>query len=249
MKRRRGEKEIRRLFGVEGNSYIGVFATCTESLVLLPLQVSDGLAAELEQALQVKAIRTTVAETSLVGCLAVGNSKGFIVSPYTLDSELQRIEALTGAEGVSVKLSKLPYKDPLSAAGNIVLANDTVALVHPQLSAEAIEVIAETLEVTVHQGTIGGLKTVGMAAVATNNGVLAHKNASYDELEFLEEIFELPVAIGSVNFGVPVIGAALLANTKGYAAGHETTGAELGRIVDALGFYEPVESEKSGIEG
>ncbi|MBA5942745.1 MAG: translation initiation factor IF-6, partial [Methanophagales archaeon] len=55
-------------------------------------------------------------------------------------------------------------------------------------------------------------------------------------LEFLEEIFELPVGIGSVNCGMPVIGAALLANTKGYAAGDETTGAELGRIVDILGF-------------
>jgi translation initiation factor 6 len=247
MKRRRGEKEIRKLFSVEGNSYIGVFATCTESLVLLPLQVSDGLTAELEQALKVKAVKTSIAETSLVGCLAVGNSKGFIFSPYTLDSEIQRIEELTRAEGLRLKLSRLPYKEPMSAAGNIILANDTVALVHPQLSEETIDVITGTLEVTVHKGTIGGLKTVGMAAVATNNGILAHKNASYEELEFLEDIFELPVAIGSVNFGVPVIGAALLANTKGYAAGHETTGAELGRIVDALGFYEPVEGEESGI--
>jgi translation initiation factor 6 len=236
MKRRRGEKEIRRLFSVEGNSYIGVFATCTESLVLLPPHISDGLAAELEQALQVKAIKTSIAETSLVGCLAVGNSNGFIFSPYTLDSELQRIEELTRAEGLSVKLSRLPYRDPMSAAGNIILANDTVALVHPQLSEKAIDVITETLEVTVHKGTIGGLKTVGMAAVATNNGVLAHKNATYEELEFLEENFEVPIAIGSVNFGVPLIGAAVLANTKGYAAGHETTGAELGRIVDAFGF-------------
>jgi translation initiation factor 6 len=234
--KRRGEKEIRRLFSVEGNSYIGVFATCTESLVLLPPHISDGLAAGLEQALQVKAIKTSIAETSLVGCLAVGNSNGFIFSPYTLDSELQRIEELTRSEGFTVKLSRLPYRDPLSAAGNIILANDTVALVHPQLSAEAIDVIKETLEVTVHKGTIGGLKTVGMAAVATNNGVLAHKNATYEELEFLEEKFEVPIAIGSVNFGVPLIGAALLANTKGYAAGHETSGAELGRIVDAFGF-------------
>jgi translation initiation factor 6 len=236
MKRRRGEKEIRRLFSVEGNSYIGVFATCTESLVLLPPHISDGLAAELEHALQVKAIKTSIAETSLVGCLAVGNSNGFIFSPYTLDSELQRIEELTLAEGLSVKLSRLPYLDPMSAAGNIILANDTVALVHPQLSEKAIDVITETLEVTVHKGTIGGLKTVGMAAVATNNGVLAHKNATYEELEFWEKNFEVPIAIGSVNFGVPLIGAALLANTKGYAAGHETTGAELGRIVDAFGF-------------
>lgn len=238
MMKRRGEKEIRRIFGVDGSSYIGVFAACTESLVLLPPHVSDRLAAEIEQALMVKAIKTSVAETSLIGCLAVGNSNGFIFSPYTQNSEISWVEELTRAEveGLKVKISRLPGRDRMTAAGNIILANDTVALVHPQLSEKTVEVIKETLGVKVYKGTIGGLKTVGMAAVATNNGILAHKNATEDELEFLEHIFELPVEIGSVNFGVPLIGAALLANTKGYAAGYETTGAELGRIEDALGF-------------
>jgi translation initiation factor 6 len=243
--KKRGEHEIRRLVNVNGSSYIGVFATCTESLVLVPPQVSDRLAADLERALQVKALKTLIAETSLVGCLATGNSNGFVFSPYMLDSELQRLEELTRAAGLSLNLNRLPRSDPMSAAGNIILANDTVALVHPQLSEKATELVKDTLGVEIYTGTIGGLKTVGMAAVATNRGVLAHKNATYEELEFLEEIFDLPVAIGSVNFGVPVIGAAVLANTKGYAAGDETTGAELGRIVDALGFYEEPFEEDS----
>jgi translation initiation factor 6 len=233
---RREEKEIKRLFGVDGSSYIGVFAGCTESLVLLPPQVSDKLAAEMERALKVKAVKTSIAETALVGCLAVGNTNGFIFSPYTLDSEIQRIEELARAEGLSGAMRKLPDRERMTAAGNIILANDTVALVHPQVSEKTMDVIAETLGVKVYKGTIGGLKTVGMAAVATNKGILAYKNATREELEFLEQIFELPVEIGSVNFGVPLIGAALLANTKGYAAGYETTGAELGRIEDALGF-------------
>lgn len=241
----RGERETRRLFDLEGNSYLGVFVTCTESLALLPPQTSDRLAADLERALDVKVLRTSVAETSLVGCLVAGNSNGLILSPYALDSELQKLEELMRADGFRMKLSRLPHREPMSAVGNVILANDSVALVHPQLSEETIGVVADTLGVRVHKGMIGGVKTVGMAAVATNKGVLAHKNATYAELEFLEEIFELPVGIGSVNFGVPLIGAALLANTKGYAAGYETTGAELGRIVDVLGFYEPLEGEKS----
>ena len=235
MKRRSG-KEIRRTFSVDGSAYIGVFATCTESALLLPPHISDSLAVEMEETLKVKAIKTSIAETSLIGCLAVGNSNGFIFSPYTLDSELRRLEESARKEGLSEKISRLPDRDRMNAVGNIILANDTVALVHPRLSAKTVEVIKETLGVKVHKGTIGGLKTVGMAAVATNKGILAHRNATKEELEFLEEIFELPVEIGSVNFGVPLIGAALLANTKGYAAGAETTGAELGRIEDALGF-------------
>ncbi|MFZ2070131.1 MAG: translation initiation factor IF-6 [Halobacteriota archaeon] len=227
---------IERTFNVDGSPYIGIFAACTESLLLLPHNVPGSLAVELGRTLQTKVIRTLIAETSLAGCLAVGNTKGLIVSQYTLDSEIERVKESAQAVGLEVTINRLPARDRISAAGNVILANDTVALVHPGLSQDALDVVKATLGVRVYKGTIGGLKTVGMAAVATNRGILAHKNATREELEFLEEIYELPVEIGSVNFGVPVIGAALLANTKGYAAGDETTGAELGRIEEALGF-------------
>jgi translation initiation factor 6 len=234
--KRQGEKDITRLFSVDGSSYIGVFASCTESLILLPPDASETLARNMERALAVKAVKTTIAGSSLVGCLAVGNTNGFIFSPHTLDSEIRRIREFIRAQGLKAKLGRLPAGEKMTATGNIILANDTVALVHPQVSEKTVDVVAKTLGVTVYKGMIGGLKTVGMAAVATNKGILAHKNAAREELEFLEECFELPVEIGSVNFGVPLIGAALLANTKGYAVGYETTGAELGRIEDALGF-------------
>jgi len=233
---RRSGKETKRTFSVDGSAYIGVFAISTESVLLLPSHISDILAMEIGRALKVKALKTSVAETSLIGCLAVGNSNGFIFSPYTLDSELQQIGDLMGSEGSGEKITRLPERDRLNAVGNVILANDTVALVHPRLSAKTVELVEQTLDVKVYKGTIGGLNTVGMAAVATNKGILAHRNASKQELEFLEDSFELPAEIGSVNFGVPLIGAALLANTKGYAAGSDTTGAELGRIEDALGF-------------
>jgi translation initiation factor 6 len=232
----RGERRVRRLFSLDGSSFIGVFATCTETMVLLPPHAPPRLVADMEHALQVKAVQTPIAETSLLGCLAAGNSKGFLFSPYTLDSELQRLEEFACTEGLPVQLCRLPRGDPMTAAGNIILANDSVALINPDLSEQTVAVVKETLGVEVYKGTLGGLKTVGMAAVATNRGVLAHKYATHAELTFLEDIFGLPVEIGSVNFGIPLIGAALLANSKGYAVGAETTGPELGRIVDALGF-------------
>ncbi len=235
MKVKKG-KEIERTFNLDGSPYIGIFATCTESLLLLPSQVPNRLAGGMGRALQAKVIKTFIAETDLIGCLVVGNSNGFIVSQYTQDSEIERVKDLAQAEGLEANISRLPDSDKISAAGNVILTNDTVALVHPSLSEEAVDVVKDTLGVTVYKGTISGLKTVGMAAVVTNKGILAHNNAMQEELEFLEEIFELPVGIGSINFGVPVIGAALLANTKGYAAGDATSGAELGRIEDAFGF-------------
>ena len=88
------------------------------------------------------------------------------------------------------------------------------------------------------KGTIGGLKTVGMAAVATNKGLLVHPRVSEAELAVLDDLFGLPVDVGTVNFGSPQVGSGLLANSKGYLAGEETSGPEMGRIEDALGFLE-----------
>jgi translation initiation factor 6 len=75
-----------------------------------------------------------------------------------------------------------------------------------------------------------------MAAYATNKGVLAHPKATEAELAKLDEMFDVPVNIGTVNYGSPLVGSALLANTKGYVVGTESTGIELGRIEDSLGF-------------
>jgi translation initiation factor 6 len=116
------------------------------------------------------------------------------------------------------------------------LANDSAALVHPGLSEKACQRIAECMGVEVKQGTIGGLKTVGMTATATNKGILVHPRISEAEISLLEELFNLPVDVGTVNFSSPLVGSGLLANSFGYAAGMETSGPELGRIEDALGF-------------
>jgi len=75
-----------------------------------------------------------------------------------------------------------------------------------------------------------------MTAVATNQGILAHPRISEAEIAVLEDLFGLPVDVGTVNFGSPLVGSGLLANSHGYMAGLDTSGPELGRIEDALGF-------------
>ncbi len=74
-----------------------------------------------------------------------------------------------------------------------------------------------------------------MTACATNKGILVHPGINQYELEQLEKIFGLPVDVGTVNTGIPLIGSGILANSKGFIAGGETTGHEMGRIEDALG--------------
>jgi translation initiation factor 6 len=116
--------------------------------------------------------------------------------------------------------------------------NDNGALVHPDLKDESIKDIKKTLKVPVFRGTIGSLKTVGMAAVVTNAGLLCHPKTSEEEKIQLEKVFGVNVMIGTINHGSPVIGSGLVANTKGAIIGNLSTGIEMGRIEEALGYLK-----------
>lgn len=218
---------MKKRISFNGSPNIGVFVANTEELAVVPPELSQQDVEIIKQELKVEIIRTTIDESSVVGSLVAGNSHGLIVSKYTLDSEILKLQKFT-------RVAKLP--DKMTAVGNLILANDYAAIVHPQLSKKAIEVINRTLKVKAVKGTIAGLKTVGTAGVATNRGLLVHPNLTEEELKLLEKVFELPVDIGTVNLGSPLIGTALIANSKGYLAGSLTTGFELGRIEEALGF-------------
>ena len=77
-----------------------------------------------------------------------------------------------------------------------------------------------------------------MAAVVTNKGCLCHPKITEEEKQHLEDLFEVNVMIGTVNHGYPMIGSGLVANTKGAIIGNRTTGIEMGRIEEALGFLD-----------
>ena len=77
-----------------------------------------------------------------------------------------------------------------------------------------------------------------MAAVVTNKGCLCHPKVTDEEKNLLKKVFDVNVMIGTVNHGVPMIGSGLVANTKGAIIGNLTTGIEMGRIEEALGFLD-----------
>jgi translation initiation factor 6 len=212
---------------IAGSSLLGIFARCTEDLVLMPPEINQSTVEILEEGLKVRPVPMLIGWSSVIGSLVCANSKGFVVTSQASTADLNRLSELG-------KAAKLPGR--INAAGNVILANDSAALVHPGLNKRACDVVAETLGVKVVKGTIGGLKTVGMCGVATNNGILVHPRASDSEIDQLEDLFGLSVDVGTINFGSPLVGSGLLANSRGYLVGADTTGPELGRIEDALGY-------------
>ena len=212
-----------------GSAYVGVFAAATDDFLLVRPDVEESLLETFEAELGAPAVPTTVAGSMTVGALAVGNENGILVSERVTDRERDRIE--TAADRPVVEL---PGR--INAAGNVVLANDDGAYVHPDLTREALQAVEDALAVPVERGALGGVRTVGTAAVATDDGVLCHPKTTDEELDALEELFDAYADIGTINYGGPLVGSGLVGNTEGYVVGQETTGPELGRIEDALGY-------------
>ena len=214
-----------------GSAYVGVFARATDDCLLVRPDVDEDLAADLGDELDVPVVPTTVGGSGTVGALAAGNENGLLVSARVRERERDTLEAETG-----LPVTELPGR--INAAGNVVLANDTGAYVHPDLSREAVQAVKDGLAVPVERGVLAGTRTVGTAAVATNDGVLCHPESTDEELDFLEELLGVPADIGTVNYGGPLVGSGLLANDFGYVVGQDTTGPELGRIESALGYID-----------
>jgi translation initiation factor 6 len=214
-----------------GSSYVGVFARATDEYLLARPDLDDDVLADVSDELEIEPVPTTVGGSSTVGALATGNENGLLVSSRVTDRERDRI-----ADATAATVTELPGK--INAAGNVVLANDDGAYVHPDLSREAVQAVRDALEVDVERGEVADVRTVGTAGVATNDGVLCHPKATDDQLDRLEDVLDVPADIGTINYGAPLVGSGLLANEHGYVVGQETTGPELGRIDQALGYID-----------
>ncbi|BBL69099.1 translation initiation factor IF-6 [Methanoculleus chikugoensis] len=212
-----------------GDPNIGVYARVFEDMAIVYPGAPEAFTATLARELDLEIVSTFIQGSSIIGSLVAGNSRGLIVSGLAADEELAVL-----SEYRDIFL----LEGPMNAAGNVILANDYVAAVHPEMPLDVAEEIGSFLGVPVVRLTLGGIKTVGMAGFATNKGILVHQRANDTEIASLERVVDLPIGLGSVNMGSGLVGTGLLANSRGYVAGSVTTGFELGRIEEVFGFLE-----------
>ena len=214
---------------VAGSPYVGVFAHASTGCLLVRRDIDDDTTAAIAEELGVEPVSITIGGSGTVGALAAGNDHGLVVSSQLTDREREAIGDATDGP-----IAELPGR--INAAGNVILANNTGAYVHPELDDEAVARVESTLNVPVVRGALGDRQTVGTAAVATNAGVLCHPQSREAELEVLEDHLDAYVDLGTINYGAPLLGSGLLATDDGFVVGEKTTGPEIGRIEDTLGF-------------
>ena len=212
-----------------GDVNIGVFSRVFDDIALVPPSAPEDFRHVLGETLGVEIVETSVQGSEILGSLVAGNRNGFVVSGLADARECACL-------GEYRELYLLEHT--MNAAGNIILANDSFTCVHPDMPEQMAEDIGEFLKTPVYRITLAGIRTIGMAGVASNRGIMVHPRTSRQELALLETITDLPIGTGSVNMGSGLVGTGLVANDQGYLAGLETTGFELGRIEDIFGFLE-----------
>lgn len=213
-----------KLLAIRGVPLIGLYIKATEEFAILGVDDENAIES-LKEELDVDVVVTTVMGSELVGALVCANSNGVLVNSQIAKKELEKIKKVAEVKTIDSNVTCL---------GNIVCLNDRGAIIHPEIESSIENAVRDFLDVEVARGTIGGVKTVGMSAVVTNRGGLLNPNASEWEIKKVEEVMKVEVGTGTVNFGVELVGTGLVANSKGYIAGKDTTGFELGLIEESL---------------
>ena len=193
----------------ENNSEVGCFARLTSAYCLVSVGTSQNFYSIFEADLSdhIPVVHCSIGGNKIIGNMLVGNRHGLLVPSQTTDQELQH---LRNSLPDSVRIRRVDER--LSALGNVVVCNDHVALIHPDLDQETEEIVADVLQVEVFRNTIASQTLVGTYCCLTNQGALVHPRTSAADQDELSSLLQVPVVAGTVNQGSSVIGGGLLVN-------------------------------------
>ena len=206
------------LSSIVGSASIGVYSLANDRFAVIPQMVPRKKAERTAEFLNVQLVHTSISGSVLAGALACANSNGILLPNSVQEEELAIIKAAFDGNIRVMETKKTAY-------GNLVLANDSGAVVDPRFKEREVRQIAETLGVDAVAAEIAGLPYVGSLALSTNKG---------DEKRLLEDMFKVPVDVGTVNCGIPYVGTGLIGNSHAAVAGSLTTGPEIFIIGNAL---------------
>lgn len=210
---------------IRNSPYLGIFSTVTESIALVPESIEQKEAKKLEEALEVEAIKASIASSSLIGILCKGNSKGFVVPEIAEKQELKELES----KGLKFKTIKGNL-----ALGNLIAANDEKAIISSIIPKKQREEIANFLKVEAIDAKIAGNDLSGSSMVLTNKGFLINNKASQKEFDKIREFLKLEGKATTANYGDSYVGNSIIANSKAIITGSLTTNIEIMKIQEGL---------------
>ena len=213
--------------------YSGVFCATNDLVTLVPPGIPDDDMEAISEALGTKVEVITIGGSSVLGTLIAMNNKGILVSNLITTLELEKLEEITAA--LDLNLGVLSERS--NAIGNNFLLNDSGGFCNERLSKQSKVESEKIFEVDITSQSLNGMDTLGMIGCANTKGGLCHPEISDNEKEVMEKVLKVPIMEGTVNFGMPLVGAGIISSSKGAICGRQSTGVELGRVEEALKLF------------
>ena len=213
--------------------YSGVFCATNDSLTFIPPGIPSDDMEAISEALGTRIEVVTIGGSSVLGTLIAMNSKGILVSNLITTMESDKIEAIASDIGLNFGV----LSERSNAIGNNFLINDRGGFCNERLTLRSKTSAEEVLEIKIESRSLNQMDTLGMIGCVTNKGGLCHPEISDEEKGIMEKVLEVPVMEGTVNFGMPLVGAGVISSTHGAVCGRQSTGVELGRVEEALRLF------------
>ena len=213
--------------------YAGVFCSTNDNLTLVPPGIPADDMEAISEALGTKLEIITLGGSRVLGTLIAMNNSGILVSNIVTDLELEKFEKIS--KTYKIDFGVLP--DRSNAIGNNFLVNDSGGFSNERLGKRAKDKAEEILKIKLVSQSINDMDTLGMIGCITNKGGLCHPDISSSEKSAMEKVFDIKLMEGTVNFGLPLVGAGIVANSNGAVCGRQSTGVELGRMEEALSLF------------
>ncbi len=213
--------------------YVGVFCTTNEVLTLIPPGIPKDDVEAISGALGTTVEPVTIGGSRVVGTLVAMNGHGLLVSNIATSREIEKLEKL--ASDFNLRLGVI--SDRSNAIGNNFLVNDSGGFCNERLGSQTRELAQEILGVEITPKSLNQMDTLGMICCVTNKGGLCHPDIEAQDRERMERSLAVPIMEGTVNFGMPLVGAGVVASSKGAVCGRQSTGVELGRVEEALSLF------------
>jgi translation initiation factor 6 len=213
--------------------YSGVFCTTNDVLTIVPPGIPQDDMEAISEALETTVEVITIGGSRVVGTLVAMNSQGVLLSNLATSREIEKFEKI----GSDLDLRIGVISDRSNAIGNNFLVNDKGGFCNERLGSRTRELAQEVLGVEIIPKSLNQMDTLGMIGCVTNKGGICHPDITAQDQQMMKKVMDVPIMEGTVNFGMPLVGAGVVASSKGAVCSRQSTGVELGRVEEALSLF------------
>ncbi len=213
--------------------YSGVFCTTNDVLTIVPPGIPQDDMEAISEALETTVEVITIGGSRVVGTLVAMNSQGVLLSNLATSREIEKLEKIVS----NLDLRMGVISDRSNAIGNNFLVNDKGGFCNERLGSRTRELAQEVLGVEIIPKSLNQMDTLGMIGCVTNKGGICHPDITAQDQQIMKKVLDVPIMEGTVNFGMPLVGAGVVASSKGAVCSRQSTGVELGRVEEALSLF------------